>query len=212
MTDQPDAPPAAFAWPGEDGLPFDPATKGGDAYRDMIEGMREFLDTLAAAAPDQATIDALAIDVDRWKARLASQAVPESEQYFGRRIDLPGRGQTMLPAWTIVRGDAHETIAQVRFGRYHMGTNQAAHGGAIALLFDDLLGKLSNSHDRGPARTAYLKIDFRAIAPIGRTLDVRGWFVSEEGRKRLIRGELRDGDRLCAEAEGLFVILKPGQP
>jgi hypothetical protein len=33
-----------------------------------------------------------------------------------------------------------------------------------------------------------------------------------EGRKRFLRSELRDGDVLVAEAEGLFVALNPGQP
>jgi hypothetical protein len=38
------------------------------------------------------------------------------------------------------------------------------------------------------------------------------WFESEQGRKRFLRGTVHHGDRLCAEAEGLFVELKPGQP
>ena len=36
--------------------------------------------------------------------------------------------------------------------------------------------------------------------------------MSEQGRKRLLRGTLRHGDTLCAEVEGLFVVLLPGQP
>jgi len=41
---------------------------------------------------------------------------------------------------------------------------------------------------------------------------VAAWFESEQGRKRLLRGTLHHGDRLCAEAESLFVELLPGQP
>ena len=40
---------------------------------------------------------------------------------------------------------------------------------------------------------------------MGVTLDIRSWFVSEAGRKRLLRAELRHGEMLCAEAEGLFL-------
>jgi hypothetical protein len=47
---------------------------------------------------------------------------------------------------------------------------------------------------------------------VGVELDVRGSFVSEQGRKRVLRAEIRHGDTLRAEAEGLFVILRPDQP
>ena len=32
-----------------------------------------------------------------------------------------------------------------------------------------------------------------------------------EGRKRFVSGELRHGDTVCAQAEGLWVELLPGQ-
>ena len=35
-------------------------------------------------------------------------------------------------------------------------------------------------------------------------------FDREEGRKRYLTGEIRHGERLCAEAHGLFVVLRPG--
>ena len=41
--------------------------------------------------------------------------------------------------------------------------------------------------------------------------EVRGWLDRQEGRKYFVRGELRHGDVVCADAEGLFVALKPGQ-
>lgn len=86
------------------------------------------------------------------------------------------------------------------------------HGGAIPLLFDEVLGRLASSEDRTPARTAYLHTDFRSITPVGEELVVRAWFVSEQGRKRILRAELMHGETLCAEAEGLFIELRPGQP
>ena len=58
----------------------------------------------------------------------------------------------------------------------------------------------------------YEGTDFRAITPVNAMLDVRAWLASDEGRKRLLRGEIRHGATLCAEAEGLFVALRPGQP
>ena len=189
-----------------------PDRGGGPAYGQMIEALRDFLDKLAAAKPDAATIQALGDDLTGWSERLAPMAVGEAQQIFAHRHDLPGRGQTMSPRLVVEDGDAHQVRGTVRFGRYYLGGNGAVHGGAIPLLFDEVLGRLANSGDRPRARTAYLNVDFRAITPIEKTLQVSGWFVREEGRKRLLRGELKDGDTLLAECEGLFVVLKPGQP
>ena len=78
-------------------------------------------------------------------------------------------------------------------------------------VFDEVLGNLAGASGRQWTRAASLDVDFRAIARIGVELDLRGWFVTEEGRKRYLRGELHDGDTLCAEAEGLFLAMRPGQ-
>nr|WP_234815408.1 hotdog domain-containing protein [Mycolicibacterium duvalii] len=185
---------------------------GGAEYGDMIDALRDFLDGVAGAAPDTATTIELARDLRGWSDRLAPAAVPERRQIFARRLDLPGRGQTMSPNFVPIAGDRDSVHGTVRFGRYFLGGGGAVHGGAIPLLFDEVLGRLCNSGDRAPSRTAYLHTDFRAITPVGKELTVRGWFVSEEGRKRVLRAELTDGETLCAEAEGLFIVLRPDQP
>jgi acyl-coenzyme A thioesterase PaaI-like protein len=185
---------------------------GGPEYGELILALRDFLDDVAAAAPDAATTLALARDLRGWSERLALDAVPERKRFFARRLDLPGRGQTMSPNFVPTAGD-HETVqGTVTFGRYFLGGGGAVHGGAIPLLFDEVLGRLSSSGGRAPARTAYLHTDYRSITPVDKELAVRGWFVSEQGRKRILRAELTDGDTLCAEAEGLFIELRPDQP
>ncbi|GAB4683826.1 PaaI family thioesterase [Mycobacterium avium subsp. hominissuis] len=185
---------------------------GGAEYGDMICALRNFLDDVAAAAPDAATLVTLTDDLNRWAERLAESAVPERRQIFARRLDLPGRGQTMSPYFTPIAGDRETVTGTVTFGRYFLGGGGAVHGGAIPLLFDEVLGRLASSGGRAPARTAYLHTDFRSITPVGAELAVRAWFVSEQGRKRILRAELTHGDTLCAEAEGLFIELRPDQP
>lgn len=185
---------------------------GGAEYGDMIAALRDFLDDVAAAAPDAATTVALTDDLNRWADRLAQSAVPERRQIFARRLDLPGRGQTMSPSFIPIAGDREKVAGTVTFGRYFLGGGGAVHGGAIPLLFDEVLGRLASSGGRAPARTAYLHTDFRSITPVGVELAVRAWFVSEQGRKRTLRAQLSHGDTLCAEAEGLFIELRPDQP
>jgi acyl-coenzyme A thioesterase PaaI-like protein len=185
---------------------------GGAEYGEMIGALRGFLDAVAAAAPDTATTITLAEDLNGWADRLVEVAVPERKQVFARRLDLPGRGQTMSPNFIPTEGDTQGVRGTVTFGRYFLGGGGAVHGGAIPLLFDEVLGRLASSGTRAPARTAYLHTDFRSITPVGEELSVRAWFVSEQGRKRLLRAELHHGDTLCAEAEGLFIELRPDQP
>jgi acyl-coenzyme A thioesterase PaaI-like protein len=194
------------------GRPGVPDPGGGAAYGPMVEALRDFLDKVAAAKPDETALLSLTDDLKSWSRRLAPFAVDEREQVFAHRHDLPGRGQTMAPAFVVTGGDEQTVRGGVTFGRYFLGGGGAVHGGAIPLLFDEVLGRLANSGQRPRSRTAYLRVDFRSITPVGVELAVSAWFVSEEGRKRLLRGELRHGETLCAEAEGLFVALRPGQP
>lgn len=183
-----------------------------DDYDELIQAVRRFLDHVAAAKPAAPTIRELAADLNHWSDRLADDAVAERHQYFSRRFELTDRGQSLVPPFRPVEVGRDHVDGVTRFGRYHLGGNGAAHGGVIPLLFDEVLGWLAGTGGRSPCRTAYLKVDYRAITPIGRDLRVEARFVKEEGRKRLLHGALVDGDRVCAEAEGLFVELLPGQP
>lgn len=183
-----------------------------DGYAGLLDSVRSMLDHLAAARLDESTARELGRQVDVLRDRLASHAVAEADQVFARRRDLPAKGQTFVPPYVVRSADRDTVAATVRFGRYFLGANAAVHGGAITLLFENLFGELAISGGRTFGRAAYTHVDFRAVTPVGRELDLHAWFESEVGRKRVLRGELRDGDVLCAEAEGLVVELRPGRP
>ena len=105
------------------------------------------------------------------------------------------------------------SAASARFRRFHLGRNGAVHGGAIALLFDSVLGysafKLSNSPYQ---RTASLQVNYRRIVPIEKELQVDAGIDRTVGRKIFVAGRLLDGENVLVEAEALFVRLRPGQP
>jgi acyl-coenzyme A thioesterase PaaI-like protein len=183
-----------------------------DGYTGMIDELRELLDRVATAAPSTELVtDATKVIADL-NARLADYAVDDSDQVSGRLVTVPGRGQLAVPAVHVEQIDDLRMTGRVRFGRHFLGSNGAVHGGAIPLLFDDLLGRLALSGDRPRSRTAFLHVDYRSITPIDTDLQVEVHFEREDGRKRYLRGRLHCGDRLCAEASGLFVALRPGQP
>jgi hypothetical protein len=183
----------------------------GAAYGRTIDALRVFLDRFAEASPDEQLLAELEAVLNGWSSRLEPLAVRERERVYGRRQELPGLGQVTSPQFFADTEDDHAVTGRVRFGQYFLGGNMAAHGGTIPLFFDEVLGRLAQS-GRTPCRTAYLHTDYRSITPIGPELTARAWFVEESGRKRFVRGTLHHGDVLCAEADALFVGLRPGQP
>ena len=178
----------------------------------MIDALRRFQNDIAASAPPAELVAEITHTLTELSHRLEAHAVPEAEQVTGRQVDAPGRGQAMAPKIVIDEAGTDFARGRVTFGRFYLGGNGAVHGGAIPLVFDELLGRLANSGGRIPSRTAYLHVDYRHITPIDTELRIEGRFDREEGRKRYLVGSLYHGDRLCADAKGLFVQLRPGQP
>jgi hypothetical protein len=194
-------------WPSVREIPAEEA----EAFGTMIETLRGFLDKVTGARPNAAMTAALTHDLAAWAERLDGCTVEERDQLFGRLLQQPGRGQTMTPALVVERQVPGEVVGTVTFGRYFVGVNKAVHGGALPLIFDEVLGRAASSPERPRIRTAYLNTAFRALTPIDVPLHVRGWLDRAEGRKFFVRGEIRHGDVVCADAEGLFVELRPEQ-
>jgi acyl-coenzyme A thioesterase PaaI-like protein len=183
---------------------------GGQRYGALVASLRALQDAYALADPDE-EVAAEAIDLaDRLTSLLRSCQVDESRSPAGKRPDLPGRGSLFLLPVVADEVTDDRVRAHVVFGDFYRGgRSDAAHGGAHALLFDEVVGKLVAR--RGVHRTAYLHVDYRAVLPVGTRLEVAASIGRVEGRKVFARGEIRHGDVLIAEAEGLWVKLRPGQ-
>ncbi len=103
--------------------------------------------------------------------------------------------------------DGEEIQAEHVFDAPYSGPPTAVHGGVIALVFDELLGTLGALRDIG-GFTGTLAIRYRSLTPIGKTIRMRSWIDRHEGRKCFINGTMHHGERLCAEAEGIFIRPK----
>jgi acyl-CoA thioesterase FadM len=81
------------------------------------------------------------------------------------------------------------------------------------MLFDSLLGYTAAKLTGSPyQRTAFLHVNYRHIAPVEKELTVDAGIARIDGRKIFVEGSITDGDVLLADAEALFVRLRPGQP
>lgn len=93
----------------------------------------------------------------------------------------------------------------VRFGEIHNGPPwNTCHGGVIALVYDDIVG-LAAMVGAGGGMTVRLTVNYRKPTPLFEPISFRAWLEEHEDRKFLARGEMRLGDTLLTEAEGLFV-------
>jgi uncharacterized protein (TIGR00369 family) len=90
--------------------------------------------------------------------------------------------------------------------RYRGGAG-FAHGGVIAVLLDEAMGKISKlSEER--AVTAELNIEYRKPVPVDAEILVSGWQEGEKGRNRFRVAEIQDGaGNLLARGRGRFVVI-----
>ena len=176
----------------------------------MIEALRLVQERIAAASPPDDVVADTAVVLEKLAATLAPFEVEEAEQ-APYQVELPGRDQALVPVMHLEEWDPQHVSACLTLGRFYLGAGGAAHGGVLGLVFDELLGRLANT-GRSRSRTAYLHVNYRAITPIGPELRVSARVDRIEGRKRFLTGTIHHGDTLTADAEGLFVELRPGQP
>jgi len=101
-------------------------------------------------------------------------------------------------------------VGNVTFGAAYEGPPGCVHGGFIAAGFDEMLGIAQGMSGR-PGMTARLTVNYRSPTPLLQPLRFVGGIDNIDGRKIFTKGELRTvaDDRLCAEAEALFISMKP---
>jgi acyl-coenzyme A thioesterase PaaI-like protein len=199
--------------PGGGFNPPVPTTQGGPDYGRFIDAVRTLQDHARAAdAPDDVITEAADL-VEKVTQLLGPYYANEWASPSGRRMDLPNRGNILAIPLDLHKTDDGRIEGTAQFRRFHLGRNGAAHGGAVAQLFDGLLGytafTLSGSRAQ---RTAFLHVDYRKIALVEKELQVDARIDGIEDRKIFVSGRLLDGDAIVAEARALFVKLRPGQP
>lgn len=186
--------------------------RGGAPYARFLELFRTLQDTVVSSNPPEELWEEVSAHLKTAIDLLEPWAAPEWQRPAGMRVDLPGRGNPLLIPFVWEDESEGHVRGRVVFRSFHLGGNGAAHGGTLPLLFDDVLGRLANSVGGTIGRTAYLKVNYRKITPIGVELQVDATVDRIEGRKRWVSARLSDHGTLIADAEGLFVELLPGQP
>ena len=181
----------------------------------LADELRRIINRLVVVRPDaealrQAADTArdFADRLDALPARLGDSNMAEAglaPHDHLRHSPLAGTSNAVAPPMWLEKTET-QTVGGVRFGAAYEGPPGDVHGGFIAAMFDELLGRSQPS----AGFTAWLTTTFRKPTPLFRDLTLRAWVESEDGRKRVIKGTCHLGDVLLTEAEGLFVAPRGG--
>jgi len=98
-------------------------------------------------------------------------------------------------------------VGRFVLGERYQGGAGFAHGGVIALLLDEAMGKVCRF--RGvKAVTAELSVEYLKPVSVEKEIVVEGYEAELKGRNLFLVGEIRDTEgRVLARAKGRFVIL-----
>ena len=103
--------------------------------------------------------------------------------------------------------DGDRIRACFHFGPATEGPPQRAHGGMVALAFDDALGFVLNLHNV-VAYTGQLSVSYKSAAPLDTPVVITAWIDRHERRKYFVDSELRE-DRpdapLIATCSAIFI-------
>lgn len=195
------------------GFPVYEDAAPGPGFGRFLTAMRLVQDLAVSANPDPDVWETAADQAEALVALLGPFRAAEGVGPANRSPDLPGAGSLLMPPWQITRFEPDGVEASVQFSRFHVGGNNAVHGGVLPLLFDSMFGMVIHAAGRPISRTGFLHVDYRKVTPIDTPLTARGWIRETDGRKAFVNSELRDGDgNLLAECNGLMIRLLPGQP
>ena len=177
----------------------------------LTESVRRLIEvTIRSEADDGAVAQALAL-VDQTVELLSTRLMPGS---FGVRTNSDGENivwgnvavglrNPIAPPLIIERDAAGGVHADVHLGAGYEGPPGHVHGGMCALILDHVLG--ATAHQPGkPAYTGTLTVRYLRPTRLG-ALRAEARMQRIDGSKTYAVGQLRNGDGVTVEAEGVFI-------
>jgi acyl-coenzyme A thioesterase PaaI-like protein len=195
-----------------------------EARRQLAAAVRELIAITVSANLDDQVLARAADEVGAISTGLTAEAgTGKRPRYPPNFADppqdfFPGSPATGLVnpiappirVWRVegVDGGYAELHGEVNFDYQYEGPPACVHGGVIAEAFDEVLGA-ANLVAGNPAMTGTLTIRYRKPTPLRTNLRIEARCVGREGRKVRTWGGIYQGDDLTAEAEGLFIMVRP---
>ena len=138
---------------------------------------------------------------------LGTEPIVDGER-FGSFDESPysGNRNALSPRNVEYRRVGDTIEATILLGTALEGRPGRAHGGAVAAVFDDVMGALQHIIQRnGYTRTLHTR--FLAAFPTDRPVTITASCVDVSGDRFTIEAEARVDDRIVASAEGVFTQI-----
>ena len=100
-------------------------------------------------------------------------------------------------------------VCRFKLSRRHTGPPGHAHGGIIATILDEAMGK-ANRITQVTAVTQAMTVEYRKLVPLGKPLIAEGRQRSSSGRVHVNVAEVRNLEgEILARSEGTFIAIDP---
>jgi uncharacterized protein (TIGR00369 family) len=100
-------------------------------------------------------------------------------------------------------------VCRFRLPERFWGPPKHAHGGIIATILDEAMGKV-NKLRHVMAVTSKMTVEYLKPVPLGKPLVAVGWEKSVRGRRHLNVGEIRNQKgEVLARSQGTFIAIDP---
>jgi uncharacterized protein (TIGR00369 family) len=100
-------------------------------------------------------------------------------------------------------------IGRFRLPKRYVGPPGHAHGGVIATILDEAMGKV-NKLRHVVAMTRSMEVEYLKPVPLGKPITVEGYELRVQGRKHTNVAEIRNAKgELLARSTGLFIAIDP---
>lgn len=132
-------------------------------------------------------------------------ALGQESEIRHTRSPLSGEMNPIAPPVTYEYGDMSVT-AHVRFHEGYQGPPACVHGGIVAALLDDALGRTRHLTGRNCV-TGSLDISYRRPTPLNADLVVEARIDEILERKFRVTGEILHDGQVTASAKAVFVFL-----
>jgi len=188
--------------------------------RRLAEAMRQVIGRLVQSNAPEDELRRAAEALERYAEQLSSHERLKRYEGYGESANtgdvgafvdqspMIGLANPLAPPVRIEQTGEHSAVGRVHFSAAYEGPPGCVHGGFVAAAFDEVLGFVQ-SLSGSPGFTGTLTVKYRSPTPLHSDLEYHCELDRQEGRKIFASGRSLAGDRLCAEAEAIFVSARP---
>lgn len=187
-----------------------------DAKRRVSQALKDLTELLVTSAPAIEELNAIADGLEE-----TAKAFGQQPRYFGRRalVEHGGHGSfgQIMHETNPIGGfsnplappinmwfEGDRAYGSAQMGWAYEGPPGSVHGGFVAAVFDQFMG-MAQLLGKQPGMTGTLTTRYHKPTPLNIELRLEAWMLRTEGRKTIMRAEMRADEVLTASCEGLFV-------